>query len=103
MHPANLTVEGSSDADESFLLRQALESSHDNSGNSVDSGNNNKESKDNNTAGLPKLSQGSDNSSGGSSGMGGVINPSLQGSLLSVNSHGRPPSTVSKTRNITQV
>ena len=31
----------------------------------------------------------------------GVVNPSLQGSLLSVD--GRPPSTMSKTRNITQV
>lgn len=47
---------------------------------------------------LPKLS-GSDQSSSGTL---GVANQSLQGSLLSVNS-ARPPSTTSKTRNITQV
>ena len=47
---------------------------------------------------VPKQSNVSDNSSSGTL---GVINPSLQGSLLSVD--GRPPSTMSKTRNITQV
>ena len=47
---------------------------------------------------LPKQSNASDNSSSGTL---GVVNPSLQGSLLSVD--GRPPSTMSKTRNITQV
>ena len=47
---------------------------------------------------LPKQSNASDNSSSGTL---GLVNPSLQGSLLSVD--GRPPSTISKTRNITQV
>ena len=47
---------------------------------------------------IPKQSNVSDNSSSGTL---GAVNPSLQGSLLSVD--GRPPSTMSKTRNITQV
>ena len=47
---------------------------------------------------IPKQSNASDNSSSGTL---GVVNSSLQGSLLSVD--GRPPSTMSKTRNITQV
>ena len=86
----NLTVEGSSDADESALIRSALNGSNNNLS---------KEAKpDASGATVPKLS-GSDNSSSGTL---GVVNSSLQGSLLSVNS-GRPPSTVSKTRNITQV
>jgi len=112
-HPAppgsivNLTVEGSSDADESVLLRQAL-SSRDDSG----TGSNNNLNKDGGggrPTAVPKLS-GSDNSTTASASSGGgggrEVNPSLQGSLLSVNSHGgvgRPPSTISKTRNITQV
>ena len=50
------------------------------------------------TAAMPKHSNASDNSSSGTL---GIINPSLQGSLLSVD--GRPPSIISKTRNITQV
>lgn len=50
------------------------------------------------TTAVPKQSNASDNSSSGTL---GVVNPSLQGSLLSVD--GRPPSTMSKTRNITQV
>ena len=49
-------------------------------------------------AAIPKHS-GSDQSSSGTLGQ---VNQSLQGSLLSVNS-GRPPSSTSKTRNITQV
>jgi hypothetical protein len=48
---------------------------------------------------VPKNSGNSDNSSSGTL---GIANNSLQGSLISVNS-GRPPSSVSKTRNITQV
>ena len=48
---------------------------------------------------LPKNSGNSDNSSSGTL---GLANNSLQGSLISVNS-GRPPSSVAKTRNITQV
>ena len=48
---------------------------------------------------LPKNSGNSDNSSSGTL---GIANNSLQGSLISVNS-GRPPSSVAKTRNITQV
>ncbi len=51
------------------------------------------------TSALPKTSGNSDHSSSGTL---GLANNSLQGSLISVNS-GRPPSSVAKTRNITQV
>lgn len=49
---------------------------------------------------VPKNSGTSDNSSSGTL---GLANNSLQGSLISVNSGHRPPSSVAKTRNITQV
>ena len=55
--------------------------------------------RNNNKMSVPKTSGNSDNSSSGTLGM---ANNSLQGSLISVNS-GRPPSSVAKTRNITQV
>jgi len=79
----NATLEGSSDA-ESTLARNAVPS--------------HRKSSSGNGAPMPKHS-GSDQSSSGTL---GAVNPSLQGSLLSVNS-GRPPSSTSKTRNITQV
>lgn len=55
--------------------------------------------RNNNKMSVPKTSGNSDNSSSGTL---GLANTSLQGSLISVNS-GRPPSSVAKTRNITQV
>ena len=65
--------------------------------------NNNKTSvasSSNGNVGPPKNSGNSDNSSSGTLGM---ANNSLQGSLISVNSGVRPPSSAAKTRNITQV
>ena len=82
----NATLEGSSDA-ESTLVR-----------NGIPSSSNHRKSSHGNGTSIPKHS-GSDQSSSGTL---GAVNPSLQGSLLSVNS-GRPPSSTSKTRNITQV
>ncbi len=65
--------------------------------NVVNNSNNNK------SVNVPKNSNNSDGSSSGTLGnLTSGLNGSLQGSLISVNS-GRPPSTVSKTRNITQV
>ncbi len=90
MDQFNATLEGSSDA-ESTLIRNGVASqsqgSRGRSGHPSGSG-----------TSVPKHS-GSDQSSSGTL---GVANQSLQGSLLSVNS-GRPPSSTSKTRNITQV
>jgi len=80
----NATLEGSSDA-ESTLARNGPPIPHRSSQISAGTS-------------IPKHS-GSDQSSSGTL---GVATHSLQGSLLSVNS-ARPPSTTSKTRNITQV
>ena len=79
----NVTLDGSSDTD-STIVRN----------------NNNRNGGLNGLkAGVPKNS-GSDSSAATL----GLANPSLQGSLLSLaNGNGRPPSTQSKTRNITQV
>ena len=83
----NVTLEGSSDTD-STIIRN-----NNNRGSQI----NNKLNSTGSTT-MPKHS-GSDHSSSGTL---GLANPSLQGSLLSLNS-GRPASTQSKTRNITQV
>ena len=83
----NATLEGSSDA-ESTLIRNGIP---------VPAQRGSKYGHVTGTS-IPKHS-GSDQSSSGTLGQ---VNQSLQGSLLSVNS-GRPPSSTSKTRNITQV
>jgi hypothetical protein len=83
----NATLEGSSDA-ESTLIRNGVQSASSRAGKYVQMSG----------ASVPKHS-GSDQSSSGTLGQ---VNQSLQGSLLSVNS-GRPASSTSKTRNITQV
>ena len=62
--------------------------------------NNSKSSVAGSNVGPPKNSGNSDNSSSGTL---GLANNSLQGSLISVNSGVRPPSSAAKTRNITQV
>ena len=90
MEQFNATLEGSSDG-ESALNRNGVLTHHHPRGSKSSHASGNGTS-------IPKHS-GSDQSSSGTL---GVANQSLQGSLLSVNS-GRPPSSTSKTRNITQV
>lgn len=91
----NATVEGSDTVD---MLRNSGNRGSNNNIPINNSGRNKVGPTGNGTA-VPPKNSGSDNSSSGTL---GITNPSLQGSLLSVNS-GRPPSTMSKTRNITQV
>ena len=89
-----------STADSHYNYQSGAVDYHPNGDLTYDQTDNPELSRNNNKmSALPKNSGNSDNSSSGTL---GLANNSLQGSLISVNS-GRPPSSVAKTRNITQV